>query len=417
MHLISLWIGKITLFVLQLLGRRGATLPGRLVELIDNNFMPHMLAKLPDGIVVVSGTNGKTTSTKMLAAVLKEADKKVLTNPTGSNFTRGVIASIVQHSTWTAKLDFDVAVIELDEAYAAKFVQLVKPRYSLILNVARDQMDRFGEIDHTAKLLGEVVKNTTETTILNKDDPRIADLSKDANCNIEYFGVADKLRDIFRSDDELHGDIVRNNIRALCVLEKISDEKITTTISGDKHDINLALHGVYNAQNTCAVITTTLVMGVETDTIVSAVSKVKAAFGRGERIQYDNKTIILQLVKNPSGFRHSIIGSKSINDDVTMVAINDDYADGRDVSWLWDVDFNVLLNKKIITSGTRANDMALRLSYDDIKCDYIEEELAKALDIGLKNTNGNGVLHIFTTYTAMLKLRHLIASKTEVEKV
>lgn len=376
-----------------------------------------MLGKLSDGVIVVSGTNGKTTSTKLLTAIFKGDGKKVLTNPTGSNFTRGVIATIVQHSSWTGHLDFDVAVIELDEAYAAKFVDQHKPKISLVLNVMRDQMDRFGEIDHTAKLLTKVVANTTGTVVLNRDDARVRKMSESANCDVEYFGVSDELRDIFRNDDELHGKIAKVKQKAICQLQKIGDEKLTTLVYGKDREIPISLYGLYNAQNVCAVIATALAAGLDIESITKSVSKVKPAFGRGERILVGDKKVILQLVKNPGGFRHALLGAANIGESANIIAINDDYADGRDVSWLWDVDFNVMVNKKIITSGTRAADMALRLRYDDIKTQKVEQNLKGALDYALNDCPINGVVHIYTTYTAMLKLRNIIGKKVQVDEV
>lgn len=417
MHLISLWIGKTIFILLKLLGRRGAALPGKVVESIDKKFLQHMLGKLSDGVIVVSGTNGKTTSTKLLTAIFKGDGKKVLTNPTGSNFTRGVIATIVQHSSWTGHLDFDVAVIELDEAYAAKFVDQHKPKISLVLNVMRDQMDRFGEIDHTAKLLTKVVANTTGTVVLNRDDARVRKMSESANCDVEYFGVSDELRDIFRNDDELHGKIAKVKQKAICQLQKIGDEKLTTLVYGKDREIPISLYGLYNAQNVCAVIATALAAGLDIESITKSVSKVKPAFGRGERILVGDKKVILQLVKNPGGFRHALLGAANIGESANIIAINDDYADGRDVSWLWDVDFNVMVNKKIITSGTRAADMALRLRYDDIKTQKVEQNLKGALDYALNDCPINGVVHIYTTYTAMLKLRNIIGKKVQVDEV
>jgi UDP-N-acetylmuramyl tripeptide synthase len=417
MHIISLWIGKTTLLILRLFKRRGAALPGLVVEKLDAQFLAHMLAKIPEGVIVVSGTNGKTTSTKMLSAVLEGSGKKVLTNPTGSNFTRGVIASIITHASWNGSLDYDIAVLELDEAYAAKFVQQVSPRISLILNVMRDQMDRFGEIDYTANLLRTVVEKTTEVSILNRDDARILSLQNATNAQTELFGVAPSLRDIFRSDDELHGEISQSNLPALCELQKIDGDKITITIEGKRHTFTLSLYGVYNAQNATAVITACTILGMHPDDIGRYLADVTPAFGRGERIYVGSKRVVLQLVKNPGGFRHALIGAVAVKDDHTMIAINDDYADGRDVSWLWDVDFSMLKDKSVSTSGVRAADMALRLQYEDISVEDYTSDITTSLKDALLRTPEDGTLHIFTTYTAMLKIRQQLSSITEVEKV
>ena len=417
MHIISLWIGKITLLALRLFRKRGAALPGRIVEVIDKQFLKYMLQKLPEGVVVVSGTNGKTTSTKMLTAILSGSGKRVLTNPTGSNFTRGVVSSVIAHATWGGALKYDIAIIELDEAYAARFVRQVRPRVSLLLNVMRDQMDRFGEIDTTARLLGEVAQNTTELLMLNRDDSRIASMAEQATCSVSYFGVSPKLRDIFRTDDELHGDIVTSSVKALGELEAVKDTTISVRIQNKVHDFRLSLYGVYNAQNACAVITTCVAMGLDVHDIELHLKDVAPAFGRGERIQIGNKQVILQLVKNPGGFRHALMGAVSAQRTLTMIAINDAYADGRDVSWLWDVDFSSLKGSTIMTSGVRAADMALRLQYEDIKVSDIEPTIATALKEALLMVPEEGILQIFTTYTAMLKIRSLLGAYTEVEKV
>lgn len=421
MRIISLWIGKLVLITLRLLHKRGAALPGLVVEKINKQFLTQMLAQLPDGVVVVSGTNGKTTSTKMLTAVLRGSGKRVLTNPTGSNFTRGVAASVIAHAGWSGKLPYDIAVIELDEAYAARFVNLVKPRVSLLLNVMRDQMDRFGEIDHTAKLLREVAVNTKELIILNADDPRIRLIAEQVSCRVEYFGVSSSLRDIFRSDDELHASKLSDNsdTSSICVLDEVGEGYIVVSSNNKKHNYRLSLYGVYNAQNACSVIATCLAMGIDEKTIELYLKEVKPAFGRGERIKVGSNTVILQLVKNPGGFRHALMSERSEIDNYTLIAINDDYADGRDVSWLWDVDFTRLKGKLVATTGIRAYDMALRLQYESIECVDIDISITEALKkslIGAADTK-DGILQIYTTYTAMLKIRKLLSHLTEVEKV
>lgn len=414
---LSLWIGKCTLVVLQLMGRRGAALPGLIVEKLNPSFMASMLETLPDGVVVVSGTNGKTTSTKMLSAIVAGSGKRVLTNPTGSNFTRGVIASIIAHASWNGALDYDIAIIELDEAYAAKFAEQVTPRVSLILNVMRDQMDRFGEIDHTAKLLRQLVVATTDLVVLNRDDKRVYNLRLSAKAPVEFFGVSHHLRDIFRDDDELHGEISHNRQNALAELVNIDNEKITVSLDGKQCEYSLSLYGVYNAQNACAVIAVCYALGLHPDDIGKSIEAVTPAFGRGERIIAGSQQIVLQLVKNPGGFRHALLGAKTIQDNHVLIAINDDYADGRDVSWLWDVDFTLLKGKSISTTGVRAADMALRLRYEDIVVEDYDQDIATALKEALLRTPEDGTLLIYSTYTAMLKLRRLLAEITEVEEV
>ncbi|HZY76860.1 MAG TPA: Mur ligase family protein, partial [Jatrophihabitantaceae bacterium] len=186
MDLLAVWLGKLTLIALRLLGRRGNALPGLVVEKVFPRFLERAMARLPEGVVVVTGTNGKTTTTKMVATLLAQ-DRRVLTNDTGSNFVRGAITATVEHADWFGRLPFDVAVFELDEAWAVRFVALVPPRRALLLNVMRDQLDRFGEIDTTARLLGAVAAATTGHVVLNRDDERVAARAADTRATVSYY--------------------------------------------------------------------------------------------------------------------------------------------------------------------------------------------------------------------------------------
>src|SRR6185437_10436174 len=189
MDLLAVWLGKLTLLALRLIGRRGNALPGLVVEKVFPRFLARAMSRLPEGVVVVTGTNGKTTTTKMVATILSER-YRVLTNDTGSNFVRGAITATIEHASWTGRLPYDVAVFELDEAWAVRFVALVPPRRSLLLNVMRDQLDRFGEIDTTAALLGKVAAATTGSVVLNRDDERVAALAAQTPAAVSYYGVA-----------------------------------------------------------------------------------------------------------------------------------------------------------------------------------------------------------------------------------
>ena len=193
----------------RLRGSGGSAFPGLVMEKADPHFMARALAPLPYGVVLVSGTNGKTTTTRMVVELLRGQGLKVFTNPTGSNFTRGVVAALLGAMPLNGRLDADVAVLELDEAHATHFVRTVKPRAALLLNVMRDQLDRFGEIDYTASLLHKVARATTGTVVLNADDPRLAAPSfrADLRADVRGFAVSPQLRSVFLSDDELHDSL------------------------------------------------------------------------------------------------------------------------------------------------------------------------------------------------------------------
>ena len=178
-QILSTLIGKTVKQAARLRGG-GSALPGLVIEKIDPGFIARTLAQIPRGVVVISGTNGKTTTTKIVVELLEAAGLKVFTNRTGSNFSRGVAAALLGEVDMRGRLDADIAVLELDEAWAVKFVQLVPPRYSLLLNVMRDQLDRFGEIDTAAGFLAKIAQATTDTVVLNRDDPRIYRLHQKA---------------------------------------------------------------------------------------------------------------------------------------------------------------------------------------------------------------------------------------------
>lgn len=399
------------------MGRRGAALPGLVVERLSPQFLNNKLNELSAGVVIVVGTNGKTTTTKMLSHVLR-SEYRVLTNPTGSNFTRGIVASIVEHASWSGHLPYDIAVLELDEAYAVKFIALHKPRGVVVLNVMRDQMDRFAEIDQTAKLLAKVAGAANEFVVLNDDDSRIEAIAEKLTVNVVKFGVSSSLRKTFLQDDELHGGVAGlQDSQAAVVLQKYNAGVATYAINGNICTVELASLGAHNAQNAAAVLATCVALDTALPDVITRLSEVKPAFGRGELFALNKKSVLLQLVKNPGGFRHALLSAESQNTVSTMIAINDDYPDGRDVSWLWDVNFDSLKKGTVATSGVRAADMALRLKYDDIAVAIINEDLRSSLSSFIADLNNGETGTIFATYTAMLELRQHLAKITEVEKV
>ena len=410
---LAVWLGKLTLLALRLIGRRGNALPGLVVEKAFPRFLGRAMARLPQGVVVVTGTNGKTTTTKMVATVLAER-YRVLTNDTGSNFVRGAITATVEHAGWSGRLPYDVAVFELDEAWAVRFVELVPPRRALLLNVMRDQLDRFGEIDTTAALLGKVAAATTQHVVLNRDDPRVAALEGNTRATVSYFGVAPSLRPLFPTDEELYGGTPQiSDVPATAELVELpAGTQTGTTIRIGTSDcaLQLGAEGPHNAQNAAAAAALALTFGFDAAAVAAGLAKVEPAFGRGQAFTVDGRRVVLQLVKNPAGFRQSLRTLTTTPADVVVVAINDEYADGRDVSWLWDVDFRDLPHHapRLVTSGTRAADMAVRLHYDDAATDEIEPDLEKAVRAAVTTAPTNGTVVVFSTYTAMWALHAVL---------
>ncbi|WP_209067669.1 Mur ligase family protein [Arthrobacter pigmenti] len=422
MSSLSVPLGKAVRAASRLRGG-GSAFPGLVVERIDPGFMARALRNLPRGVVVVSGTNGKTTTTKMVVELLQGQGLKVFTNRTGSNFTRGVAAALLGEVDWRGRLDADVAVLELDEAHAVHFVNLVPPTHCLLLNVLRDQLDRFGEIDKTTRLLEQIARKTTGTVVLNREDPRVASIaSAIPRTAITYFGLDESLRGTFPSDDELRGatgTAPASDLPADVVLETVDGNTASFTMDGETSTVNLSLRGVYNIFNAAAALAMArVIMGgdVRRAPLLASLAAVEPAFGRGESLVVDGQPLELVLVKNPSGFR---LGLKSFDAAgyATMIAINDNYADGRDMSWLWDVDFDSLKDGGVdMVSGVRAYDMALRLKYDDVPARAVDTDTGPALRTFIRSAQGRPK-RIFCTYTAMLAIRRDLSRITDVKVV
>ncbi|MHA7278255.1 MurT ligase domain-containing protein [Arthrobacter sp. MDT2-2] len=422
MNPLPVLVGKAVRIASRLRGG-GSAFPGLVVERLDPGFMGRALSKLPYGVVVVSGTNGKTTTTKMVVELLEGQGLSVFTNRTGSNFTRGVAAALLGEVDWRGRLKADVAVLELDEAHAVHFVKLVPPRYALLLNVLRDQLDRFGEIDATTRLLERIALATTGTVVLNREDPRVAGLASSVTAaGVVYFGLDASLRSTFPNDDELRGAAGTAPASALpadVVLRSVDGNSAEFEVEGTTTRTDLRLRGVYNIFNAAAALAAArAVLGGTADNgrLFSSLAAVEPAFGRGESLVVDGQALELVLVKNPSGFR---LGLKSFDPAgcATMIAINDNYADGRDMSWLWDVDFDSLgLGGVAVVSGVRAYDMALRLKYDDVRVGAVEPDITEALRQFIRGSDGRPK-RIFCTYTAMLAVRRELSKITKVEVV
>ena len=254
-QMISTIIGKSVKKVAKLRGG-GSALPGLVIEKIDPKYIQRTLRNLPQGVVIISGTNGKTTTTKIIVELLESVGLKVFTNRTGSNFSRGVAAALLDEVNLRGKLEADIAVLELDEAWAVKFVQMVRPRFSLLLNVMRDQLDRFGEIDNTASLLQKIAEATTDTVVLNRDDPRIFNISKYIQAKKAFFGTTSKLLQLMPTDDNLkYGNATANkDTSADVLLTKIDTQQATLQIDNRKVDVDLQLTGVYNLLNAAAAV-------------------------------------------------------------------------------------------------------------------------------------------------------------------
>lgn len=411
-HFLPICLGKTVRSLLRL-ARRGSALPGLIIERIDVALLPDVLGSLPRGVVVVAGTNGKTTTTKLIVEVLRAHDLKVFSNPSGSNYSRGILSSLLGQISFSGRLDADIAVLELDEGHAAAFVSAVPPRHSLILNVMRDQMDRYGEVDHTTSLLHQVAVATTRDVIVNDLDPRLHSerFLQGVDAAVSAFSASPELQPLFPGDDELLETDQRANIAIFdqTTLERIEPTPVAS-FDGASLPFTLSFGGSFNSLNAVAALSISrAVLGSDFDPhrASEALAHAAPAFGRGELITFKGQTIHLVLVKNPGAFR-AALESYSGDGAHTMIALNDHDADGKDVSWIWDVDFAPLKSDKVqLVTGTRAPDLELRLHYDDIAVAIREPDIRRALDLFIKTPTPT-LKRIYCTYTAMLAVRRTL---------
>lgn len=418
-------VSKIILWLIRLLGKSGSSLPGLVAERIKPDLLSDFSGSFTKGIIMVTGTNGKTTTTKMIVGLLEGSGYRVFTNKSGSNFTRGIISALIKDSSLSGKTNFDYAVIESDEAYSRLIAKELKPRVLLVTNIMRDQLDRYGEIDHTANLILEAA-NLSSGVVLNRDDPPVAAIGErvDDGVEVSYFAASSNLKEYLPTDEELLGGktkvITAIKSPAEVMLEKVEKGQITLSVKGVRLNTKLQFEGVHNALNATSAIATILKASPKANLseLLLILPSIKPAFGRGEKIELQGRTVHIALAKNPGGFNQNIRTFLNEHTRVVLILINDNYADSRDVSWIWDVDFSPLKDKDtaIILGGNRAFDMALRLQYLNIKIDEIDQSINVALEHALSAGSSTEDVVVFPTYTAMLELRKILKTYTkEVE--
>lgn len=410
---LSIKIGKFLLRVGRIYGG-GSALPGLMMEKIYPNFVQDSLGNLPLGVAIISGTNGKTSTTKVVSQILTEQGVSVFTNPSGSNFSRGVASALLKQCDSRGQIKAQIAVLELDEAHAVHFIKQVKPTYSLLLNILRDQLDRFGEIDKVTELLKQIAEATTKTVVINREDARLRSIAVKLP-NASYYGYSDKVGEQLQNlDDPLTAaELPPADVE---LVYHGADNANVYRIGHDKISTKPKMSGLYNHFNIAgAIALVRVILGdkLDLDRLVNSLKNLEPAFGRGEKFLIGGQTTELILVKNPSGFQMSINALADPNATI-MIAVNDNYADGRDTSWLWDVDFTNLPQKTVnVTSGSRCFDMTNRLKYDLKKVKISQPDLkiatAELLTI-------NQPRQIFTTYTAMMQIRKFLLEAVKGEK-
>lgn len=440
--------GKLTRAGLQTLGRGATALPGLITLALDPGAIGAMTASLEHGAVVVSGTNGKTTTSRMLSDVVRAAGWAPIHNRSGSNLDRGIAAALLAESDWSGRPVGNVAIFEVDEASIPRVLPRIDARVVLVTNLFRDQLDRYFEVDQLARRIAASFADlpAATTLVLNADDPIVARLGERHPGRTVFFGV----------DDPAVGGLVPQAIsdathcprcgtrlvyaRVIlahvgewscpgCGLARpprdISAASVELLRGGSRirlggavpsavDPIEVPVAGLYNAYNALAAVAVADALGIGTTTAARAIASFRPAFGRLEVVEADGRRLRIVLVKNPAGF-NAAIGAllEQGGRHRILAALNDRDADGRDVSWIWDCDFESLVPavEHAVVTGLRARDLALRFKYAGLAQERTEvvEGWAAAIHRAVELTPQGGEVVVVTTYTAMLALRDTLA--------
>lgn len=442
---IALLVAKLTSFLLKMINRGATAAPGLYALKIDPSFLFTISKELKYSIVV-AGTNGKTTTTRIITSILKEAGIKYVHNRTGSNLTRGIASELINHFQEKNL----IGIWEADEAALPEIINLVKPKILILTNLFRDQLDRYGEIDSLLKKWQTALTQLKPDSLIicNADDPNLAYLTHKLKHKVIFYGIeaislgSSKLAHAAdalicpQCNNPLDYKMTFSSHLGIyncpqCNFKKPTpDVSVTAANLGSLHtkilikdrksvyQLTFNLPGVYNIYNALAAYALAKVINISNEKIIFGFKKFKPAFGRSEQIIYLDKQISIFLVKNPVGFNETLKILKLVSENQQiglLFCLNDMHADSRDVSWIWDVDMKNLNNLKInnlIISGLRAEDMALRLKYSNNQINkypnkqIVEKNMTKAINMLLKGQEKQ--LYILPTYTAMLEVRKIL---------
>jgi lipid II isoglutaminyl synthase (glutamine-hydrolysing) len=442
--------GKLTGATIRRLGRGGGTtLPGRVSARIDGRALEKLSRGLQRGVVLVAGTNGKTTTATLLRTILESAGWRVVGNRAGANLVSGLTAAVVEDSGLGGTARAQAGIFEVDEASLPAVVEATSPRVVVVTNLFRDQLDRYGELESSSASISSALAAmpSASQVLLCADDPAVAYLGRDLRAQVRYFGLDDPDQgqttlphaadskfcpgcgqpfdfsrvyvghlghyrcptgDFERPAPDLQGARVE--------FSGLDGQALQVSgIASNPEFLEVPLSGLYNTYNVLAAYGAALLAGVESSRASRGLRSFRPAFGRLERVDVDGRILRLLLAKNPAGFNEVLRASRVLGRGRRfVVAVNDRIADGRDVSWIWDVDFELLGDAdRVVLSGDRALDMRIRLKYAGVPMDRVEvaDSPSAGVDAALRLAAEGDEVFILPTYTAMLDLRAEMARR------
>jgi len=438
--------GKLSAQAIRVMGAGlGSNLPGKVARKLSPGLLSRLSKLSRKGVLAVSGTNGKSTTCGLINSILRCAGFKVVHNRQGANLVTGITATVLNAASWKGSLDADFCLFEIDEASLPVVASEVAISSVVVTNLFRDQLDRFGELDTTAALINKGIAANCSQAVLNADDPNVSQLAADSARL--YYGIqsfradsgwagpvgAREFADCFRCGQEFQYDLVfygqlghytcrhcgQSRPLPQVVAENVQvhadSSQFTLKFAEQTVHVTLPLPGLFNVYNALAAAALAVQLHIPLLKIKEGLLRYTTLFGRSERLAIDGKSVMIQLIKNPAGASQAVSSVTRDDTAAILIAINDNFADGRDISWLWDVDFELLAShgKPIVVSGQRADDMAVRLKYAGLPAEQIrvESSLSAALQGCLAELKKDETLWVLPTYTCLLDLTKILKAR------
>ncbi len=454
---LALTAAKLSFYTSRAFGRGGSNLPGKVALTLDPSLLKALATRVKRGTIVVTGTNGKTTTARMLTSILRTAGHRVVHNPSGANLRYGVAAAFINASDCWGRINADYAVFEVDEGWLPLVVNDLRCTGLVVTNFSRDQVDRYGQIEAVVQKVGRGLASIPNGfCALNADDPLVASLDSHSGRVIRFFGAENGFEDQrleghlsegrrcprcgsrleYKVEYFAHAGIYRcpgcdyRRPEASVILRKFKPRgaegsELSIEIAGAMHQFKIPFPGLFNAYNALSALTAGLCLGVDLQQVRLGLERCRPAFGRGEVVRVRGRKFFIGMVKNPVGGNEmikTIVGHprpKSL-----LVAMNDPLVRGIDVGWIWDVGFETLFEgpnrfDRAIVSGTWADDLAVRLKYATPGGPPIrrEPDYRQAIELALATTPPGAFVFALCNYTGMMTIRQVLFKMGHLPRV
>ena len=420
----------VTFIVRSLRLGAASVLPGEIARRIQPNLLQLLSCQVKQGVILIAGTNGKTTTSLLLRTMLENKGWRVTHNATGANLENGLMTALLENTNAIGRLHADYAILEVDENIVPKVVQPIQPRIILCLNLFRDQLDRYGEVDTISQRWGNAIAPLPPETaiIANADDPTLSSMGQKLSQNVLFFGLSEPeqyLDEIPHAVDSIYCPSCGHPLEYKGVyLSHLGDYNCPSCgfhkgqLAINSNEYPQILIGLYNKYNTLAAVLAAQQLVVDEAIIRDTITNFQAAFGRAEELEVNGKHVRILLSKNPVGMNETIRAVNQAGGQTKLLVLNDRIPDGTDVSWIWDVDTEKLVERggTLVVSGDRVYDLALRLRYSQPEANngiqlIVKEDLKEAIATALEQTPADETLHILPTYSAMLEVREILTGR------